>query len=120
MTLPALVAVGLVGGVGALGRLLLDGAVATHARAFPFGTLLVNLSGAFVLGLLVGLGVGGDANRFLGTGLIGGYTTFSTWMFESHRLAEDRRGRLSLVNLAASLVTGVGVAWAGSRLGAVL
>jgi CrcB protein len=120
MSLPVLVAVGLLGGAGALGRLLLDGAVSARADAFPFGTLLVNVSGAFALGFLVGLGAGGDTNRLLGTGLIGGFTTFSTWMFESHRLAEDRRGGLSVVNLAGSLVIGVAVAWVGSRFGAAL
>jgi CrcB protein len=120
MSLLMLVAVGLLGGAGALGRLLLDGAVSARADAFPLGTLVVNVSGAFALGFLVGLSAGGDTNRLLGTGLIGGFTTFSTWMFESHRLAEDRRGGLSVVNLAGSLVIGVVVAWAGSRCGAAL
>jgi CrcB protein len=53
----------------------------------------------------------------VGTGLLGAYTTFSTWMFESHRLAEDGEGRRSLVNLLASLVLGLGAAWLGREIG---
>ncbi|MDX6398877.1 MAG: fluoride exporter [Gaiellaceae bacterium] len=118
MTLAVTLAVGLLGGVGAVGRFLLDGAVSRHAASFPWGTLAVNLSGAFLLGLLVGAAVGGDAYRFAGTGLLGSFTTFSTWMLESHRLGEDGQLRLGLANLLGSLVLGVLVAWLGRELGA--
>ncbi len=63
---------------------------ATGAR-FPLGTLVVNISGALVLGLLVGLALSANAYLLAGTAVIGSYTTFSTWMLESHRLAEDGR-----------------------------
>jgi fluoride exporter len=116
-----LLTAGLVGGLGAIARFLLDGAVVRRAgRAFPFGTLAVNLSGAFVLGMLAGAALSDTAYRIAGTGLIGAYTTFSTWALESHRLAEDGRGRLGALNFAASLVLGVALAWAGRRLGAAL
>jgi CrcB protein len=109
------------GGVGAVGRFVVDRAVAARlGRAFPFGTLLVNLSGAFALGLLVGAAVQGDAYRLAGTGLLGGYTTFSTWAFECHRLAEDGEGRLAAANFAVSVVLGVLLAWAGRGLGGAL
>jgi CrcB protein len=116
-----LVALGLLGGAGAVGRFLLDGAVAGRiGRAFPYGTLAVNLSGALALGVLVGAAVDGDAYRLAGTGLLGGYTTFSTWALESHRLAEDGRGRLGALNFAVSLVLGVALAYLGRVLGGTL
>jgi CrcB protein len=118
---PVLLGIAVLGGAGAVGRFLLDGAVSARTgRRFPFGTLAVNLSGAFVLGLLTGAALGGDGLRLLGTGLLGAYTTFSTWALEAHRQAEDGRGRGALVNLGASLVLGLAVAWTGHRLGGAL
>jgi CrcB protein len=114
-------AVGAIGGAGAIARFLLDGAVSERVgRDFPFGTLAVNLTGAFVLGILAGAALSGDAQRIAGTGLLGAYTTFSTWALESHRLGEDGRLRLGAANLAVSLVLGVAAAWAGRHLGAAL
>jgi CrcB protein len=89
-------------------------------RDVPWGTLAVNLSGAFALGVLAGATVSEDAYRLAGTGLLGGYTTFSTWMLESHRLAEDGRGRLGAGNLLVSLIAGLGVAWLGQQVGGLL
>jgi CrcB protein len=112
-------AVGVIGGAGALARFLLDGAVSQRAASdFPFGTLAVNLAGSFGLGVLVGAAVSADAYRLAGTALIGSFTTFSTWALESHRLAEDGQGRLAVANLALSLVFGLALAWAGRKLGA--
>jgi CrcB protein len=113
--------VGLLGGVGALGRFLLDAAVSLRmGRQFPVGTLAVNASGAFLLGLLAGVGVGGHAMLLAGTATLGSYTTFSTWMLESHRLGEDGELRLALANLAVSLLAGVAAAAAGRALGGAL
>jgi CrcB protein len=113
-----LVAVGLLGGAGALARFLLDAAVALRVgRDLPFGTFAVNVSGAFVLGLLVGAALDGDAYRLAGTGFLGAYTTFSTWALESHRLGEDGRLGLGLLNFVASLAFGVAAAWLGRELG---
>jgi CrcB protein len=121
MSVGVLFAVGALGGLGAIGRFLLDGAVSARiAGSFPFGTLAVNLSGAFVLGLLLGVALEGNAYRELGTGLIGGYTTFSTWALESHRLGEDGELRVGALNVAVSLLLGVTAAWLGRRLGAAL
>jgi CrcB protein len=116
-----LAGIAIVGGAGAVGRLLLDGAVSARAgRAFPWGTLAVNLSGAFVLGLLTGAAFGGDGMRLVGTGFLGAFTTFSTWALETHRQAEDGRNGNALLNLGVSLGLGLAVAWAGHRLGGAL
>jgi CrcB protein len=116
-----LVGIGLLGGIGALGRFLLDGAVSARlGRAFPFGTLAVNLTGSLALGVLVGAAVSDDTLRLAGTGLVGAYTTFSTWALESHRLGEDGRLPLGALNFAVSLVLGVVIAWAGEQLGGAL
>ncbi len=121
MTLVVVLGIGLVGGAGAIARLLLDGPVSGWlGRGFPYGTLAVNLTGTFVLGALVGAALDQDVYRVLGTGLIGAFTTFSTWALESHRLGEDGQLRLGLLNFAASLILGVVSAWAGRRLGASL
>jgi len=121
MSLPVLLAIGVLGGAGSIARFLLDGAVAVRfGRDFPYGTLAVNLSGSLALGLLVGAALAGDAYRLAGTGLLGAYTTFSTWALESHRLGEDGQLRLGALNFAVSLVLGVGAAWFGRRLGAAL
>ena len=120
MSLAVLAGIGVLGGLGAIARMLLDGAVSDRAgRALPWGTLAVNLSGAFALGALAGAAVSGDALRLAGTGFIGAYTTFSTWMLETERLGEDGEGQLALANLVVSLVAGVAAAAAGWAVGAV-
>ena len=121
MTAPILVAVGLAGGAGALARFLIDGGVSSRlGREFPFGTLAVNLSGSFALGVLAGATLHGDASRIAATGFLGGYTTFSTWVFESQRLGEDGQLGLGGVNFIVSLVLGVLLAWAGRHAGSAL
>ena len=109
------------GGIGALARFTLDEAVSRRVvGAFPAGTLAVNGSGAFALGMLTGLDVSATATVLVGTGLIGAYTTFSTWMLETHRLAEDRRPGLALWNIAGSVAVGMALAAAGWGLGSVI
>ncbi len=111
--------VALLGGVGASARFLLDSLVSARARGdFPLGTLVVNASGSLLLGLLAGLTVTGDALVLAGTATLGSYTTFSTWMFETQRLAEDARPRLAVVNVLLSLFVGVGAAALGRSIGA--
>ena len=121
MTIGVVIGIALLGGVGAIARFALDTLVSARvASAFPYGTLAVNLSGAFVLGAFVGGTLSASAYKVLGTGLIGAYTTFSTWMFESHRLGEDRQAQLGWLDIGVSLVLGVLVAWAGKQVGAAL
>jgi CrcB protein len=116
-----LVGVGLVGGLGAVARLLLDAAVSSRlGRGLPFGTLAVNLTGSFALGVVVAAVVSDDWLKLAGTGFLGAYTTFSTWAFESHRLAEEGRGRPAVLNVALSVALGLLVAWAGREVGGAL
>jgi CrcB protein len=118
---PVWAGVALLGGAGAVARLLVGFAVSERAgRAFPWGTLAVNLSGAFLLGVLVGAALGGDGRRLAATGLLASYTTFSTWVLESQRLAEDGRPRGAALNIGVSLVLGFACVWAGRELGMAL
>ena len=90
----------LIGGAGSVARFLVDGLVASAAgRDFPFGTLAVNISGAMILGLLTGLALSHDAALLAGTAAVGSYTTFSTWMLETQRLAEERQGGAAIANV---------------------
>lgn len=95
--IPVLV-MALAGGLGAACRFALDGAVQARSRsAVPVGTLVVNVSGSLALGLLTGwlsaTGTGGPWGLVLGTGFLGGYTTFSTAMVEAARLVLAGRPR---------------------------
>ncbi|HKF34671.1 MAG TPA: fluoride efflux transporter CrcB [Jatrophihabitantaceae bacterium] len=110
-----------IGGLGSVLRFLVDGAVGSRlGRDFPFGTLVVNISGAMILGLLAGLALSADAALLAGTGAVGSYTTFSTWMLETQRLAEEREVRAAAVNVIASLALGIVAAAAGKAIGARL
>jgi CrcB protein len=111
--------VAVLGGVGASTRFVVDGTIGARvAGSFPVGTFVINMTGAFVLGLLSGLAVSGDALVLAGTATLGSYTTFSTWMLESHRLTEDAEPPRALVNILASLIVGVGAAALGHAIGA--
>lgn len=108
----------LIGGCGSVLRLVIDGAVGTRlGRDFPYGTLVINVSGAVILGLLTGLALGDDKALLAGTAAVGSYTTFSTWMFETQRLAEERQHRAAASNVAISLVLGVAAAALGRWIG---
>ena len=112
------IAVGAVGGLGALARFGLDAWLSERAAgSFPFGTLFVNASGAALLGFVTGLTLHGDALLVVGTGALGSYTTFSTWMFETHRLAEDGEMRAAALNVVLSLAVGLGAVALGRLVG---
>ncbi|GAB3269748.1 fluoride efflux transporter FluC [Arthrobacter pigmenti] len=111
------------GGIGAALRMLIDGLVnSTLQGSYPWGTLLINTTGSFLLGLLTGLGCGLPIPEpiiiMTGTGLLGGYTTFSTASIEAIRLIQDHRPVAALIHslgmlLAASAAAGLGL-WLGS------
>lgn len=118
MSVPTWLGVAALGAVGAIGRFLLDGAISRRAPGgLPVGTLAVNVSGSLALGLLTGLAVSGDAFVLAGSATIGSYTTFSTWMLETHRLGEDGRFRLGVANIAISVVVGFAAALLGRAIG---
>lgn len=109
------------GGAGAALRFLVDGAIKARIRSpFPWGTAVINVSGSFALGLLVAASASYDQPQLaivLGTGLLGGYTTFSTASVETVRLALDHRYRAALANGLVVLVTCTAAAIAGIWVG---
>jgi len=109
------------GGVGSLLRFLVDRAIGSYlGRAFPFGTLTVNVTGALALGLVTGLALNHDAALLAGTAAVGSYTTFSTWMLETHRLGEERQSMFAAANIVVSMLLGVAGATLGQAIGARL
>jgi CrcB protein len=115
--------VGIGGFLGAIARYLIDGWVTARAGAtFPWGTLAVNLSGSFVLGVLFALAVergvvSVDVRAPVLIGFIGAYTTFSTLTLESWRLVENGSYALGLANLIGSMVLGIVAVVVGLLLG---
>lgn len=112
------VALVLAGGVGAVTRFALDGAIRTRwPSRMPWATMMINVSGALLLGVLTGLviyrGADTDLTVIAGTGFCGGYTTFSTASFETVRLVQQQRLIAALVNGLGTIVLAVGVAALG-------
>ena len=101
----------------AVARFLLDARVARANRTgLPLGTVVVNVTGSFLLGLLTGwllTGVAGEVGAVLGTGFLGGYTTFSTAAVEAARLVRAGRGWAALVHAGGMLVAGLAAAVLG-------
>jgi fluoride exporter len=111
----------LAAGLGALARYVVDEVVTHRTRGpFPTGTLVVNITGSFVLGVVTGLalhhGLAGDVTTVIGAGFAGGYTTFSTWAWESLALAEDGIRGAAAVNVVGSIFAGLAAAAAGLGL----
>jgi CrcB protein len=115
------IAVGLLGGVAAAARFAIDAEIAARAESpFPLGILAVNLSGAFALGLVAGVALHGEALTIVAGGAIGSFTTFSTWILDSHRLGEAGLARLAWLNIALSLLAGFAAVALGHWLGGVI
>ena len=109
------------GGIGAVARFAVDGLVEDRWRGeYPLGTLVVNLTGTFLLGLLVGLGASDRVQLLVGTATLGSYTTFSTWMLESHRSAQDGEPGLAWRSILISLIAGLATAVLGRVVGRAL
>lgn len=111
--------------IGALARYGISlGVIALAGTTFPYATLLVNISGSFLIGLLAAWTAGtADSAWFalLGTGVLGGYTTYSTFSLENLALLEEGRVRAALLYIALSFLvcvaaTGFGV-WLGGGIG---
>ena len=118
-----LLLIGLGGFAGAISRYVVDGFVADRtAGAFPWGTLAVNLSGSFVLGLLFAMAteraiLPADIRAPVMIGFIGAYTTFSTYMLESWLLIENGSYLPAIANLGGSVLLGLAAVLAGLTLG---
>ncbi|MET9969664.1 fluoride efflux transporter CrcB [Streptomyces sp. NPDC006356] len=107
--------------VGAPLRYLTDRAVQSrHDSVFPWGTFLVNVSGCLILGLVTGAAAQGALSShlllLLGTGLCGALTTYSTFSYETLRLAETGAGLYAVANIAGSVTAGLGAAFVGVSL----
>lgn len=124
MTPVLFVAVALAGGLGACCRLVLDGIIRARSQGpLPWGTIVINLTGSFLLGVVTGLAAGqlvpGAARMIIGTGFLGGYTTFSTASVETVRLLQQRRWAAAGLNGLGVLVTATAAAAAGLWLGSL-
>lgn len=106
---------------GAPSRWLLDQSIQSRwERVFPLGTFTINVVGSFVLGALLGVASRGDASPQLlalaGTGFCGGFTTWSTFGYETVRLAEEGARLQALANVTLSLAVGLSASWLGWTL----
>ncbi|MEU8803617.1 CrcB family protein [Spirillospora sp. NPDC048819] len=100
--------------LGASLRYLADRTVqAWHGSVFPWGTLTVNVAGSFLLGFLAAVPAGGGLAAFAGTGFCGALSTYSTFGYETVRLAEDGARLPALLNAAGSVAAGLGAAYCG-------
>lgn len=110
------------GAVGAPLRFLTDRAVqARHSSGFPWGTCVVNAGGSLLLGVLTGAVASGAASSsvqlLVGTGLCGALTTYSTFSYETLRLAESGQRFLAAANAAVSVLVALGAVTLGAALG---
>ncbi|MFG2004206.1 fluoride efflux transporter CrcB [Spirillospora sp. NPDC048911] len=114
-----LVAVG--AAIGAPLRYLADRTMqARHDSLFPWGTFTVNVSGSALLGFLAALPAGDGVMTLAGTGFCGALTTYSTFGYETLRLAEDGARTYAVLNAAASIAGGLGAAYCGMALAQAL
>jgi CrcB protein len=118
---PGWIAVGLLGGAAATARFLIDIAVTARTdHPFPHDILAVNIGGALALGLVAGAALEGQALVIVAGGGIGSFTTFSSWILDSHRLAETGHTHLVWLNLGLSLLAGFAAVAIGHWLGTAL
>ncbi|HLZ23909.1 MAG TPA: fluoride efflux transporter CrcB [Ktedonobacterales bacterium] len=113
------------GALGAVGRYLLGAWIAARVSPdFPWGTFLINVSGAFLIGVVFGLVTEGmlsaEARLFLAVGVLGGYTTFSTFSYETLELLTDGNIEAFLLNGAGQLIAGLVAVYLGLIVSRVL
>lgn len=119
-----IVLVGLGGMIGSVSRFLLSGFVQrlSPILGFPLGTLVVNVVGCFLIGLLIGLTetrqlFGPEIRLFLFIGVLGGFTTFSTFGYETFALLRDAESPQAIISVGLHLFLGLGAVWVGDTLG---
>jgi CrcB protein len=115
--------VGAGGFLGSVARFYVTGWATqlSHAGRFPLGTLVVNVVGCLLIGLLAGLAehlhlLSGPARLFLLTGVLGGFTTYSAFAYETYFLGREHMTLVALVNVALQLGLGLGAVVVGSRI----
>ncbi len=112
--------------LGGMARYILAGAVYEKmGTSFPYGTLIVNLSGCFLIGFFSSLVddkffLGPNARILLMTGFCGAYTTFSTYMFETGNLVKEGQVSMAFLNILVSTAVGFGAYWLGVIIGDVI
>ncbi|WP_026576548.1 fluoride efflux transporter CrcB [Bacillus sp. UNC438CL73TsuS30] len=110
--------VSLGGFFGAIGRFIISKSFQKHSQSgFPIGTLTVNLIGAFLLGLIVGIPIKGHVYSLLGVGFMGAFTTFSTFKLELSGLLKSKKNKLFLRYLVISYLAGIILAFLGILIG---
>ena len=114
------------GGIGAVFRYLLAGWIyKVIGSDFPYGTLAVNVVGCFVIGLFLTMAedrflISPSVRTFVAVGIIGGFTTFSTFNFETLELLKDGAISLALLNVGASVIVGLSATWVGAIIGRII
>ncbi len=114
------------GGIGAVFRYLLAGWIyRLMGTDFPYGTLVVNLTGCFIIGFFMTIAedrflISSSFRIFVAVGIIGGFTTFSTFNFETLELLKDGAVMLALLNVGASVILGLSATWIGALIGRVI
>jgi len=117
------------GGLGAAARFVLDGLISSRRRsavpvgAVPAGIMLINISGSLLLGVVAGLGaqvLAEEWRAILGTGFLGGYTTFSTAAYDTVVLLQARKTNAAMITGLGMLIFSVAAAFAGYALGLAL
>lgn len=113
------------GALGTMSRYAVSGWVVDRYGPSPLGTFTVNIAGSFLIGLILVLTEGrflvsSDLRIFMTTGFLGGFTTFSTFMFETMGLLEDRSYQAALFNAGGSLLAGLIAVWLGMTVARLL
>ena len=119
--------VGVGGFIGSVLRYALGGLVGRMKAGwtFPLETLLINVSGCLAIGLLTGLSesrglFSGATRAFLFIGVLGGFTTFSTFGYETFQLARAAQWHTAALSATLQVVLGLGAVWAGHALASVM
>jgi len=116
--------VGVGGFLGAIARYLLGNYIGSrYGVRFPYGTFVINMSGCFLIGLILPLLARTTASQYwrylIPIGFIGAYTTFSTFEYETLRAVQDGQALTGLLNVALSVIVGFVAVWAGAAIGRV-